>query len=541
MKTKLPFHLIILLSLLVAASPARAGAPASANFTSDSLSTPITTITRVSVDSSGVQGNDDSTYPSISADGRYVAFESDASNLVSGDTNEEEDVFLRDTQTGTTSILSVDSNGKQGNDLSGGPSISADGRYVAFTSDASNLVGGENIRLQIFLRDTLMGTTALLSLNPSGEQGNYGSDSPSISADGHYVAFRSIADNLVSGETNYNTPDILLRDTQNGTTTRVSVDSSGTQGNDDSWWSSISADGRYVAFASYADNLVSGDTTIGQGDIFLRDTQTGTTSLVSLDSSGTQGIGGSNLSSISADGRYVAFDAGSDNLVSGDTNNATDIFLRDTQTGITTRLSADSSGTQGNEDSWSPSISADGRYVAFCSSASNLVNGDTNGKWDIFVRDTQTGTTKRLSLDSSGVQGNDGSYHPSISADGRYVAFYSYASNLVSGDTNGKRDVFVVPASALFTLTVSKTGAGSGTVTSNPTGIDCGATCSASFDPNTSVNLTATAAIDSTFTGWNGSACSGTGTCTVTMDATKSVTASFSVNIYKIYMSLVIR
>ena len=208
-----------------------------------------------------------------------------------------------------------------------------------------------------------------------------------------------------------------------------------------------------MAFVSYASNLVSEDTN-GWEDIFLHDTQTGTTTRLSVDSSGTQGNGQSYTPSISEDGRYVAFRSSANNLVSGDTNGTWDIFLRDTQTGITTRLSVDSSGTQGNDDSWSPSISADGRYVAFSSGASNLVSGDTNGWDDIFLHDTQTGTTTRLSVDSSGKQANNQSYTPSISADGRYVAFSSLASNLVSGDTNGKEDVFVVPTAIISTYRI---------------------------------------------------------------------------------------
>jgi len=217
MKTKLPFHLIILLSLLVAASPARAGAPASANFTSDSLSTPITTITRISVDSNGVQGNKWSDSPSTSADGRYVAFRSIASNWVSGDTDLSFDIFLRDTHTGITTLVSVDSSGVKMTSDSSNPSISSDGRYVAFNN---------GYYWDVFLRDTQIGTTALVSVDSSETEGYGNSGYPSISADGRYVAFWSDANNLVSGDKYYN--DIFLRDTLLGTTACVSVDSSGT-------------------------------------------------------------------------------------------------------------------------------------------------------------------------------------------------------------------------------------------------------------------------------------------------------------------------
>jgi len=197
-----------------------------------------------------------------------------------------------------------------------------------------------------------------------------------------------------------------------------------------------------VVFESDASNLVPGDTN-GRYDIFLRDRQTDTTTRLSVSSAGTQGNDSSLAPSISADGRYVVFESDASNLVPGDTNGRYDIFLRDRQTGTTTRLNVSSTGTQGNGVSGRPSISADGRYVAFNSDASNLVPGDTNGRNDIFLRDRQTGTTTRLSVSSTGVQGDGHSYDPFISADGRYVAFNSHATTLVPGDTNGKQDIFL--------------------------------------------------------------------------------------------------
>jgi Tol biopolymer transport system component len=227
-----------------------------------------------------------------------------------------------------------------------------------------------------------------------------------------------------------------------GDTIRVSLATDGTEGNSQSRFPAISADGRYVAFSSYASNLVSGDTN-GSSDIFVHDTQTGTTTRVSLATDGTEGNYPSSSHAISADGRYVAFASYASNLVSGDTNLATDVFMHDTQTGTTTRVSLATDGAEGNVHSWIPAISADGRYVAFHSEASNLVSGDTNGWSDIFVHDTKFGTTTRVSLATDGTQGNYHSLHPAISANGRYVAFDSWASNLVSGDTNGFVDIFV--------------------------------------------------------------------------------------------------
>ncbi len=227
-------------------------------------------------------------------------------------------------------------------------------------------------------------------------------------------------------------------------TTRVSVDSGGTQGNSDSgFFSSVSADGRFVAFYSDASNLAAGDTN-GYRDVFVRDCQSGTTERISIDSGGSQGNNGSQTSSISADGTFVAFWSLSSNLVAGDTNGYPDVFVRDRQSGTTERVSVDSAGAQGNNGSQYSSISADGRFVAFWSLSSNLVAGDTNGSADIFVRDRQSGTTDRVSVDSGGAQGNGScGFALSISADGRFVAFWSYATNLVAGDTNGYPDVFV--------------------------------------------------------------------------------------------------
>ena len=227
-----------------------------------------------------------------------------------------------------------------------------------------------------------------------------------------------------------------------GDTTRVSVASDGTQGIGYSQYPSISADGRYVAFHSPAMNLVTGDMN-GFTDVFVHDRTTGATTLLSVASDGTQGTGESMYPSISADGRYVAFHSDASSLVTGDTNSRHDIFVHDRTTGITTRVSVASDGTQGNNYSSDLSISADGRYVVFQSAASNLVSGDTNSADDVFVHDLTTGTTTRVSVDSVGTQGNNHSNIPSISADGRYVAFNSAASNLVTGDTNGFTDVFV--------------------------------------------------------------------------------------------------
>jgi Tol biopolymer transport system component len=402
------------------------------------------TTMRVSVASNGTQGNGDSVswLSSLSADGRYVTFNSEASNLVSNDTNGARDVFIRDQQTGQTSRVSVASTGLQANGASEESSISADGRYVVFSSYASNLVSGDtNSYEDVFVHDWQAGQTTRVSIASNGVQGNSDSTGTSISADGRYVAFSSQSSNLVSGDTN-SYEDVFVHDRQAGQTTRVSIASNGIQGNGNSTGTSISADGRYVVFTSFASNLVGGDTN-NSGDVFVHDREAGQTTRVSIASNGVQGNSDSTGTSISADGRYVAFSSQSSNLVSGDTNGAIDAFVHDRQTGQTTRVSIASNGTQGNGGSGFTSISADGRYVGFHSLANNLVSGDTNGAIDAFVHDRQTGQTTRVSISANGIQGNGDSGNTSFSSNGRYVVFTSYASNLISGDTNNVVDVFV--------------------------------------------------------------------------------------------------
>ena len=455
----------------------------------------------------GAEGNMDSYECSLSADGRYVAFRSQASNLVPGDTNNQVDVFVRDRTTGVTELVSVAPDGTQANGNSDSPSLSADGRYVAYASTATNLLGlgnDTNGRADIFLYDRFTCTTTRVSVGPAGLQANEYSASPSISANGDVVAFHSAASNLLgagvdtnnqtdvfvhvvstgvtecvsvpdgggqsagdagsmsyqatisadgnevafsSGATNlvagpssgYYDVYVHYRDTH--ATVRASVGTGGTLANQSSFYPAMSGDGRYVAFASWATNLADGDSN-EQGDIFVRDLQQpSSTSLVSLTNGGQQGNSFSDSPAISSDGRYVAFCSPSSNLVSGDTNSNYDVFVRDRTSGTTERVSVASDGTEGNgqSDLGLATISGDGRVIAFRSGASSLVPGDANGYLDVFVRDRLTDLTERVSV-TSGAPG-DGD-HCSISADGRFVAFRSAASDLVAGDTNGKADIF---------------------------------------------------------------------------------------------------
>jgi Tol biopolymer transport system component len=408
---------------------------------------------RVSVASDGAEADAPSFYrAAIGADGRHVAFASGASNLVPGDGNGAQDAFLRDRATGITERVSVASDGAEADESSFSPAVSADGRYVAFQSFASNLVPGDtNWTYDVFVRDRATGKTERVSVASDGAEANgeaaipsTSSFAPAISGDGRYVAFSSQAFDLVPGDTNF-FRDVFVHDRATGTTERVSTASDGAEANSSSGTPVISADARYVAFPSGASNLVPGDGN-GAWDVFVHDRATGTTQRVSTASDGAEANGGSSISAISADGRHVAFESPASNLVPGDTNGAWDVFVHDRATGTTGRVSTASDGVQANDASYAPAISADGRHVAFWSAASNLVPGDTNGGnggYDVFVHDRAVGTTDRVSVASDGAEGNISSYTPAISADGRHVAFESYASNLVPADTNELQDAFV--------------------------------------------------------------------------------------------------
>jgi hypothetical protein len=399
----------------------------------------------VSVSSTGDLANDDSELASISDDGRYVAFGSNAFNLIPGDVYYYPEVYLRDTVAGTTIRINVDTTG--GEPVAGAsynPAVSGDGRYVAFDSGSSSLVTGDtNATYDVFVRDTVSNTTTRVSVDSAGIQANNTSTFPAISADGRYVAFVSIATNLVPGGTSGDA-HIYVHDRDTGATSLVSVDSGSTEGNDGSGPADISGDGRYVAFESRATNLVPGGTnqTTWQ-HIFVHDRDTGTTSLVSADSAGNDADTGSGDPTISHDGRYIAFTSYATNLVTGDTNATYDVFVRDTVSNTTTRVSVDSAGNQGTSTSYRTAISGDGRYVAFNSFSPNLVVNDGNGFRDIFLHDRNTGVTSRVSVDEAGGEANSHSNYPLVSADGRYVAFTTFANNLVAGDSNARTDAFI--------------------------------------------------------------------------------------------------
>jgi hypothetical protein len=397
--------------------------------------------TRASVDTAGGDSNHNSHHPSLSADGSLVAFYSFASDLVASDKNGAYDVFVRDLASGVTERVSVDSAGGEANSSSWYPAISADGSCVAFESDAKNLVAGDtNGSRDVFVHDRTTGVTERVSVDSAGAEGNGSSSWASISADGRYVAFESLATNLVAGDTN-GWPDVFVHDRVTGITERVSVDSTGAEGNGDSHRPELSGDGSIVAFASYATNLVAGDTNF-RTDIFVHDRASGVTERVSVDSSGLEADRDSSDASISADGRIVAFASAATNLDPAGKNGYGDVFVHDRSSGSTALITKSPAGVEGDKSSVWPHVSEDGRSVAFYSYASNLVAGDGNGGADAFVRDLATGFTDRMSVDTAGGDSNGDTLNVSISGDGRVVAFASRASDLVGSDGNGAWDVF---------------------------------------------------------------------------------------------------
>lgn len=400
------------------------------------------TTTIVSVSTAGAQAFKPSVGPVISTDGRTVAFVSDDAALVPGDTNIVGDVFVRDLKIGTTTRVSVSSSGAQSDAGSSDVGLSTDGRYVVFSSVSGALTPGDtNGDADVFVHDRMTRSTTRVSDAAGGSAGNGSSFGGVISGDGRYVAFQSFASNLVPGDTN-GAFDVFIHDRRTHQTTRVSRAFDGGPGNSHSFGAALSRDGRLVGFLSDASNLVPGDTN-GFQDVFLWDRRSGTTSRVSVASNGAQANAGSFRPVLSADGRTIGFASAASNLVPADGNEQQDVFVRDLRTGTVTLVSVASDGSQGNGASFGLSVSANGRYIAFPSFASNLVSADGNEQQDVFVRDLRTGTTTLVSVASDGVQGNGASSGPSISGSGQRIAFESQASNLVSEDRNSTNDVFL--------------------------------------------------------------------------------------------------
>ncbi len=344
-------------------------------------------IERVSTKADGTQVSLNSEHASVSHDGRYILFESASDTLVAGDTNSRSDVFRKDMVTGEVVRVSTDAAGAQLGDFSLGSQISADGQFAVFaTQDASLVAGDTNNTFDIFLKN--IATDEVTCVSSHGAIiGNGASSNARFSADGASVIFDSVANNLVAFETN-NASDVFIFNVASGAITRQSVSINGNEAMGASSGGVLSADGRYLVFASAADNLVTGDTN-GEVDIFRKDFDDGGKVVrVSTGAGETEANGGSTNASITADGRYVVFVSTASNLVAGDTNGVADVFRKDLVTGAIIRLSASAAGLEGNGPSTFASIGQDGRYVVFSSDASNLTAGDTNGNADVFRVDT---------------------------------------------------------------------------------------------------------------------------------------------------------
>ena len=428
-------------------------------------------ISLASRSTNGASGDNSSPFTLPSADGRFVAFQSYAENLVPNDGNGREDVFLYDLTNRTITLVSANAaNTGSGNRIAFDPRISADGRFVAFYGESTNLVAGAmNPYGDIYLRDTIANTTRLISVHNGGTgPGNDNSYDLEMSPSGRFIVFESYATNIAVADLNGFNQDVFLRDTNSATCELISINAAGTgTANGGSYDCDVSGDGRYVAFESEASNLGPADTN-GWNDVYVRDRTSATNFLCSKSTGGGSGNYASYDPVISSNGVVVLFYSYATNLVTGDTNDFQKIFAFNLTNQTVQLVTINTNGASGNDYSYNARISADGRYVAFESYASDLVANDINGTaGDIFIRDLVTGTTTLASVNCAGTgSGNSDSYVPAISADGRYVTFISVASDLAPGDfSGGYEQVFRHDRQTGTTVLVSQNN-----TTSNPGG-----------------------------------------------------------------------
>lgn len=400
------------------------------------------------------QTDGDSNRPgvSFSATGRHVVFDSVATNLVLNDDNGVRDVFIFDraaAEGSRVTRVSLDSTEQEGDGTSLNPSVSADGRYVVFESDATNLIDTDtNEARDIFLRDTVAGTTIRISVDSDGIESNGSSMNARISSDGAFIVFESDASNLVLNDTNGLT-DIFLYNRSTEAVSRLSVDSDEIESNGAASNPSINSDGSLVAFDSVATNLVTSDTN-GASDVFLRNITSGTTSILSADRDGSHSNGDSSNPFLSEDGTLVSFTSSASDLVLNDDNGAPDVFLVTIATNSKIRVSE----SQLDDGSAShSSISGDNAFVFFQSDASDLVLNDDNQTVDIFAYETSTGSVTRLSVDEFGIEIGSGAAFASSNSNGQYVAYTSADEDFFTNDNNEQTDIFLVDTQCLLTPT----------------------------------------------------------------------------------------
>jgi PKD repeat protein len=416
-----------------------------------------TTITKLTNGANGAEANGSSINPSVSADGRYAVFESTASNLIDGDLNNSSDIFLVDTANGTIQRISEPAGGGDASGSSNNPSISANGQFIVFESFAPNLVANDtNNAVDIFIYDRLSQSLERVSVASNNTEGNSHSFSPSVSADGRFVTFYSISSNLAAGDNN-RAVDVFVRDRNSGETRIVSTDSNGNPGNMASWQPVISADGQFIAFSSNASNLVSGDTN-GVQDIFLYEMSSTNITMLSKANDGTPGNALSAYPAISASGDYVVFESDASNLVSGDGNGLTDVFVADVLQSSVTRISITTDGGDSNAPAYQPRISQDGRFVSYYTYASNIVQPDPNDVEDVFLYDQHTGAIDMITRTAAGEPSNGSSFTAALNSDGLYVITSSLASNFDPADTNDLEDIYLFDRGTINTPPVANAG-----------------------------------------------------------------------------------
>jgi Tol biopolymer transport system component len=405
--------------------------------------------------------------PSISANGEFVAFASSATNLTAGigglspGKAAAEEVYVDDDAAESVSLASAAAGGVPANGSSSEPSISGDGRTVAFMSTASNLVGGVAKGIQNIYVETAGGPPVLVSVGVGGSATDGNSYQPAISANGDFVVFTSTADDLVAGDDN-DKPDVFERDLLTGVTRRVSVASRGGQADGPSSNGSVSGDGRYVTFASTSSDLV-GHQGTAEEEVYVHDTASDLTNVISVSSAGKRENAAvaspfTQVSSISGDGRYVAFDSDATNLVRGGSNGYTNVYVRDRTLRRTELVSVSSTGGAGDDDSFSPEISPDGHVVIFDSLADDLAPDAAAGS-NVYLRDLgqSATTTVDVTADSRARDPELGSsllQQPVVSADGRFAVFESGADNLVSSVSNGVENLYLRALAAPQTIGV---------------------------------------------------------------------------------------
>jgi Tol biopolymer transport system component len=405
----------------------------------------------VSTPPTGGPADGSSQNPVLSTTGRVIAFDTTATNLGLPDVNGRvRDVFVSDLVSGERRLVSAPGPDVGADGPSSNPVMSRDGQRVIFVSEATNLSPADSNRVaDIFVRES-RGPIERVTVGLGGTAPDGPSSQPDVSADGRFVVFTSAATNLVPNDTNGHR-DVFLRDLAAGYTARVSVSSAGAEGNGPSDTPSISANARVISFASHANNLVRGDTN-EVADVFVRIPVSRLTERVSVSSRGSQqnravSAPFTQVSDLSRDGRVVVFESDATNLVRPDTNRHTDVFRHDRRTRRTTLISVDSLGFQGNNDSFAPTITPSARYVSFQSFSTNLASGG-GPREDIFLRDLVLGTTSVVNVPANGGTRapelvSQLLQRPSIANNGTIAAFSSTAPNLTQGDTNEAQDVFV--------------------------------------------------------------------------------------------------